>query len=144
LNVANLMLARYRRRRRELSVTHRARRDAPSYRISIARRNAAPVAIAGGLLGLVVASWAARALVAIAVPATAPLIGLRLDVRVLAVALALSMLAGFACAIGPAFAARRAESRERVEQRGTDCHKWSWARPEAARRCADLRFHSRC
>jgi len=105
LNLANLMLARTVARRRELAVRIAvgATRDRIVVQLLV---ETLLIAATGGLLGLILARWAADALARVAVPATATsLLRVTLDWRVLAFALALSVLAGFVSGIAPAFTA---------------------------------------
>jgi predicted permease len=105
LNLANLMLARTVARRRELAVRIAvgATRDRIVVQLLV---ETLLIAATGGLLGLILARWAANALAGVAIPATAtPLLGITLDWRVLGFALALSVVAGFVSGIAPAFTA---------------------------------------
>ncbi|HEX7798636.1 MAG TPA: ABC transporter permease [Vicinamibacterales bacterium] len=105
LNLANLMLARTVARRRELAVRIAvgATRDRIVVQLLV---ETLLIAATGGVLGLILARWAADALASVAIPAAATsLLGITLDWRVLAFALALSVLAGFVSGIAPAFTA---------------------------------------
>jgi len=106
LNIANLVLARTLARRRELAV--RMALGATRARIvSQLLVETLLIAIAGGALGVVFATWATEALVSLAVPAAAaPLLEVTLDMKVIVVAVALSVIGGLVCGIWPSFTAQ--------------------------------------
>jgi predicted permease len=120
LNVANLMLARTAARTRELSL--RLALGASRGRIvSQLLVETLLVAATGGVLGVLVAKWAAQAFASLALPSpTGPALEVTMDMRVLMFGLALSIVTGLVCGLSPALSARRADlaAALRVEGRG--------------------------
>jgi putative ABC transport system permease protein len=116
-NVANLLLARMGSREREIAV--RAALGAGRWRL--ARQIAAESVIlfsAGGALGLLLAGWGTRSLVALdpgAIP-RAETIGI--DLRVLAYTLLVSVATGAVCGLLPALAATGGHLEEALRQGG--------------------------
>ena len=106
-NLANLLLARASLRGKEMSI----RVALGASRGRVARQlltESVLLSVAGGLLGLLVASWAVRGLMAIQLPLPIPLAtDLSLDIRVLLFALGLSILTGIAFGLAPAIRASR-------------------------------------
>ena len=114
-NVANLMLTRGSRRQHEMAV--RASLGATAGRL--ARQiltESALLAFVGGLLGLLVASWGVRALVALA-PGRLPRIGgVTLDGPALLVSLALSVAATMLFGLAPALQMRAVNALAAVRE----------------------------
>jgi putative ABC transport system permease protein len=101
LNVANLLLVRGARRGREIAV----RTALGAGRASIVRQlliESLLLALAGGALGIGLAHWSLDALVAFAPPTLLRVPELTVDTRVLAYALAMSVLTGIVCGVIPA------------------------------------------
>ena len=118
LNLANLMLARTVARRRELAVRLAlgATRDRIVVQLLV---ETLLIAATGGLLGLILARWAADALARVAMPAAATsLLRITLDWRVLAFALTLSALAGFVSGIAPAITAGHTDLASALSSEG--------------------------
>ncbi len=105
-NVANLLLVRASDRRRELAI--RAALGAGAGRIArLVLTESLALAIAGGLVGLVIALWASDAIVA-ALGRDAPYwIAFGIDMRVLEFGLAITMATGILCGVVPAFQSTR-------------------------------------
>jgi putative ABC transport system permease protein len=106
-NVANLLLARYNSRRREMSV--RAAIGAGRWRIARQLLSESIVlGSAGGFVGVLVARWAVAGLLALAPRDLVRNTAISIDIRVLAFALALSLVSALAFGLAPSlFAARR-------------------------------------
>jgi len=116
-NVANLLLVRTIERRREIAV--RAAIGARRWRlIRHVLAESLVLALAGGLLGVLVASWAVSALVALAGPGLPRADSIAVDQRVLLFALALSTLTALAFGAAPAVHASRADIREALNEEG--------------------------
>ncbi|HOC17571.1 MAG TPA: ABC transporter permease, partial [Vicinamibacterales bacterium] len=116
-NVANLLLVRTIERRREIAV--RAALGARRWRlIRHVLAESLVLALAGGLLGVLVASWAVSALVALAGPGLPRADSIAVDQRVLLFALALSTLTALAFGAAPAVHASRADIREALNEEG--------------------------
>ena len=121
-NVAGLMLARALGRRRELAV--RTALGAPRGRL--VRQllvESVMLALAGGLLGLLVASWALEGLRAV-LPATVPrLSAIRLDLTAVAFAAAVSLLVGLAFGTAPAWMSAALSSFDALARRRPHQHR---------------------
>jgi len=108
-NVANLLLARAASRRREMAI----RLALGAGRRSLLRQlliESLVIALGGGLLGLLVSLWTTSALLRILpADATGGWIAATLDVRLLFVTLALSVLTGLLFGLAPALQASRTE-----------------------------------
>jgi putative ABC transport system permease protein len=117
VNLANLTLARNAGRRRESAV--RIALGAGAGRIArLALAESLVLALVGGALGLLLAYWGLRAVVATA-PATLPRIDeVRLDGRVFAVAALLSLLVGLAVGALPAMRLARSDPAESLKAGG--------------------------
>ena len=106
-NLANLLLARASVRGKEMSI----RVALGANRGQVARQlltESVLLSVTGGLVGLVVANWAVRGLMAIQLPLPIPIAtDLSLDTRVLLFALGLSVLTGIAFGLAPAIRASR-------------------------------------
>jgi predicted permease len=108
-NVANLLLARAASRRREMAI----RLALGAGRLSLLRQlliESLVIALAGGLLGLLVSVWTTSALLRmLPTGATGGWIAATLDVRLLLFTLALSTFTGLLFGLAPALQASRAE-----------------------------------
>ena len=106
-NVANLLLAQAAGRQREMAV----RLALGATRAQLMRQvltETVLLAVAGGVLGVILALWATSALSAFHLPVPIPLdIAVSLDWRVLLYAFGLSIAAGFVFGLAPAWAAAR-------------------------------------
>jgi putative ABC transport system permease protein len=105
-NVANLLLARYNSRRREMSV--RAAIGAGRWRIARQLLTESMVlGGAGGFLGVLVARWAVAGLLALAPRDLVRNTAISIDLRVLAFALGLSLVSALAFGLAPSLLAAR-------------------------------------
>jgi putative ABC transport system permease protein len=105
-NVANLLLARYNSRRREIAV----RSAVGAGRSRVIRQlltESVVLAASGGLLGILLARLAVKGLVALAPRELVSNAEIAIDLRILAVAVALSLLTGIIFGLAPALAAAR-------------------------------------
>jgi putative ABC transport system permease protein len=105
-NVANLLLARYNSRRREIAV----RSAVGAGRSRVIRQlltESVVLAASGGLLGVLLAHGAVKGLVALAPRELVSNAEIAIDLRILAVAVALSLLTGLIFGLAPALAAAR-------------------------------------
>src|ERR1043165_5615840 len=113
-NVANLLLARAATRRKEFAV--RAALGASRFRI--ARQmlvESLVLAIAGGVLGLVLASWTNTLLSRVAHETVPRMSGLTIDGKILTFNLAVSLLTGILFGVLPAFRSSRTELHETLK-----------------------------
>jgi putative ABC transport system permease protein len=107
-NVANLLLARYASRRREIAV--RAAIGAGRWRvIRQLLTESVVLGVAGGALGLVLARWAVSGLVLLAPQDLSRNAVIILDLRIVCFAVALSMLTGVLFGLAPAMVASGAD-----------------------------------
>jgi predicted permease len=106
-NVANLLLAQGAKRQREMAV----RLALGASRARLLRQmllESTVLAIAGGLVGVVLSVWATYALSSFRLPVPIPLdLGVGVDWRVLVYTFALSLVAGVVCGFVPAWKASR-------------------------------------
>jgi putative ABC transport system permease protein len=105
-NVANLLLARYNSRRREIAV----RSAVGAGRSRVIRQlltESVVLAASGGLLGILLARGAVKGLVALAPRELVSNAEIAIDLRILAVAVALSLVTGIIFGLAPALAAAR-------------------------------------
>ena len=114
-NVSNLILARFTRRSREFAV--RAALGASRARIlRQALTESVCLACAGGAVGVVLASWGTRAALSLVPSALPDVVSVELNMRVLIVAAAATLLSGVACAVAPAVRATRPNASEGLQQ----------------------------
>lgn len=116
-NLANLLLARSTSRRRETAV----RQALGASRTQIVRQfliETVVLALAGGVCGLLMASWAVRLLVVLGADRIPRGDTVSVDARVLLFALALSIVTGLLLGIGPALYATRADAHGALKEGG--------------------------
>ncbi len=106
-NLANLLLVRAAGRGKEISI----RSALGANRVQVVRQlltESVLLSLAGGVLGVMLAAWAVRALMAIELPLPIPIATeLALDVRVLSFALVLSLVTGILFGLAPALRTSR-------------------------------------
>lgn len=117
VNVANLLLARGTTRQRELAI--RIALGAGGRRlVSQLLAESVVLALAGGALGLLLATWTTSGLLSLA-PANIPrLDSAGVDLRVMAFMIAVSVLAGLAFGAAPAFFALRTNLNDNLKEGG--------------------------
>ncbi len=116
-NVANLLLARFTARRREFAV----RVSLGAARGRLIRQlltESILLGLAGGILGTAAARAAVRGLIALAPAGLAHPAALSMDLRVMVVAVALSVLTGILFGLAPAFATSRAGLSQGLRESG--------------------------
>jgi len=106
-NVANLMIARVMRRRREITI-RLALGIGRGRLVAQFLTEAMLLALSGGIAGVVMAQWAAAAILAMLLPSDTPF-SVATDWRTLGAALGLASAAALLTAIGPALAAARTD-----------------------------------
>jgi putative ABC transport system permease protein len=116
-NVANLLLARFAARRRELAV----RMSLGAARPRVLRQlltESVLLGLAGGAGGVVAARWAIKGLIMLAPADLARGVQVAIDLRILAVAVATSVLTGILFGIAPALASSRGQLAEGLREGG--------------------------
>ncbi|MBA3514338.1 MAG: ABC transporter permease, partial [Pyrinomonadaceae bacterium] len=116
-NVANLLLARAATRRKEFAV--RAALGATRYRIIRQLLvESLMLSLAGGVFGLLLASWGTTLLARVAQETIPRLDGLQVSYRVLAFNLLVSLLSGIVFGLAPAWRFSKAELQETLKDSG--------------------------
>jgi len=117
-NVANLLLARAAGRQQEMSV--RAALGASRWRLMRQLlTESTMISVAGGVVGILMALWGVPALLALAPEGKIPRVEqIHIDGWVLAFTIGVSLIAGIAFGLAPAFHAARRELRDTLSQSG--------------------------
>ncbi len=131
LNLANMLLARGTTRRKEIAI----RLALGSGRAPIVRQlmiEGFMLSLAGGVVGLAIAFWAARLLVSSMAPALGGMFAFALDpapdARVLGATLAFSALATLVFALGPAWKLSRTNVVPELKEQGGETGRSKWRR----------------
>ena len=137
VNLANVLLVRASARQRELSV--RAALGATRWRLArVALTEAVLIAVAGGVVGTLLAALAGRALSRLDLPVGIPLgLTIGVDGAVLAAALAITTVTAIAFGAGPAVSASRASALANLRVAGATTDRRR-ARVRAALVCAQV------
>ena len=116
-NVSNLILAQFTRRSQEFAI--RAALGAGRTRIlRQALTESFCLAVAGAVVGVVLAAWAARAALSLLPSALPDIVSVELNGRVWLVATITALVSGFASAVVPALRAARPNLIQRLQQSG--------------------------
>jgi len=116
-NVANLLLSRAASRRKEMAI--RAALGASRMRlIRLSLAESLMLALAGGVVGLLVAVWGVDGLIAISPADTPRLDEIRIDSRVLIFTLAVTLLTGLVFGLIPALQSSRVEMADSLKEGG--------------------------
>ena len=125
-NIANLLLARFAGRRREIA----ARFALGASRGDVVRQlvtESMVVAGLGGALGLVLAQWTLRGLVGFGADLIPRAVEIAIDPRALGFALVITLAAGLAIGLLPALQAARVNVQEALKDASRGSHRWRTA-----------------